>query len=343
MFSNAKLRLLMTLVSFERLGMEDVPGASWVVPSALSSKDIKHIQTTIDQSLEKPIPKDQDPRELLRRKGNSRGDDPSVDVNFGSDSEGEDDLPDGYLFPSNPRSKSNALDELKKRRKKKQNQDDEKEPVDEATLKERRKTRLENARARHAKIKSELYIHASDEESNDEDDQEFFRLEEQRRKDQAERVKKALLTGDLSDKPGKKSGGRKRKSDGAGPQKKRQRRPPGATNGNSDDDNDDDIFMLGVNTNSPASPKEATAGEDTKAAEDVRPTPIDDNLDFDDDLAFNRNRERSGSANDNDTSASKTADATAGNGDEAEDEDAPLTAPGRRRMRAGFVVESDSE
>lgn len=342
MFSNAKLRLLMTLVSFERLGMEDVPGASWVVPSALSSKDIEHTQTTIDQRLEKPIPEDQDPRELLRRKDNSRGDGPSVDVNFGSDSEGEDDLPDGYLFPPNPRSKSNALDELKKKRKKKQNQDDEKESVDEATFEERRKTRLENARAHHAKIKSELYIHASDEESNDEDDQQFFRLEEQRRKDQAERVKKALLTRDLSDKPGKKSGGRKRKSDGAEAQKKRQRRPQSSNNDGSDDDNDDDILMMGVNTGSPASPRETAVGEDNKVNEDVRPTPIDDYLDFDDDLAFNRNRERSGSANDNDASASKTAGAAAGDGDEAEDEDA-RPAPGRRRMRAGFVVESDSE
>lgn len=334
MFSNAKLRLLMTLVKLERLGMEDVAGAQWVVPSVLSSQDLKNTKIIIDQSLDKPISNDNDPRELLRRKygENARGGDTGStgNVNFGSDSEGEDDVPDGFLFPPNLRTKSNALDELKQKRKKKRNQDVEKEPLDDETIEARRQTRLDNARARQAKIKSDLFIHASDEESGD--DEEFFRLEEERRKAQADRVKKALLTGDLGDGPGKKKGGRKRKSDVAGFQSKRQRRPQAEANGGRDGDNDDDILMTGAGD---ASEKESPAG-------DTRPAPIEDDLDFDDDLAFGRDRRRESDSVDQDEMlATKTADTNIVGDDE--DEDAVSTAPGRRRMRAGFVIESDSE
>lgn len=336
MFQNAKLRLLMTLASLERLGMEDVFGASWVVPSALASKDIKNSKTIIDQAIEKPIPEDQDPRELLQRKhpGSTGGNSESMAdfVQFGDESEGEDEVPDGPLFPPNPRSKSNALSELKNKSKKKQNQDGEKEPLDEETLEERRRVRLENAQERQRKIKSNLFIHASDEDSDD--DEEFFRLEEQRGKEQAERIKQALLIGNPSGKPGKKKGGRKRKSDEPRAQSKRQRRPPQSTDDGNSDKDDDDILMMGAGDGSPSSQKEN---------EDTRPMPVEDDIDFDDDLAFSRDREKElGPADHDDTSASKTADAVAGD-DAEEDEDAPPTAPGRRRMRAGFVIESDSE
>lgn len=330
----------MTLVSFERLGMEDVFGASWVVPSALTSKNIQHSKTIINQSIEKPIPEDQDPRELLQRKhpGNTGGNSESMAdfIQFGDESEGEDEVLDGPLFPPNPRSKSNALSELKNKRKKKQNQDGEEEPLDEETLEERRRVRLENAQARQRKIKSNLFIQASDEDSDD--DEEFFRLEEQRGKEQAERIKQALLTGNPSGKPGKKKGGRKRKSDEPRAQSKRQRgQPKGVDDGNSDKDDDDDILMMGVGDGSPSSRKGVSEDEDT------RPMPVEDDLDFDDDLAFSRDREKELSPADHeDTTGSKTADAVAGD-DAEEDEDAPPTASGRRRIRAGFVIESDSE
>ena len=346
MFSNGKLRLLMTVVSFERLGMEDVPGASWVVPSILSSKDISHSKTIIDEAIDKPIPEGQDPREQLRRKavGSGRGDnqDPTVDVTFGSDSEGEDEIPDGYLFPPNPRSKSNALDELKKKRKKKQNDDEDKEPLDEATLEERRRERLDNAQARQAKIKSELYIHASDEDSDEAGDEEFFRLEEKRRKDQADRIKKALLTGDPGGKPGKKKGGRKRTSDehnprSTGTKSKRQRRPPQSVD-DGDSGSDDDILMAGME----AAGSPASVNRDTYGDHNTRPTAAEDDLDLDDDLAFSRNLTRNSSSDNlNDVSTSKPAGAT--NEHDAEDEDDGPPFPGRRRVRAGFVVESDSE
>jgi replication fork protection complex subunit Tof1/Swi1 len=331
MFSNAKLRLLMGLVGFERVGMEDVPGAAWVVPAPLSSKDLRETVSTVNKSLLNPMPEggDEDPRQLLRRKerGSARQSlvQGTLDVNFGSDSEGEDTVPDGPLFPPNPRSKANALDELKKKRKtKKKSKDDaETEPLDDETLEARREARLSNALARQAKIKSDLFIHASDEESDAEADEEFFRLEEERRKKQAENVKKALLTGTLEKAKGKKKGKRKSGAGTTTAEPKRQRRGSGSVS-DAVSDADGDILMAELDALSPGSPQEVSASHGAQD-EDTPITSAVDDMDFDDDLVFSRDRQ---------SKAAPEAD--------ADDEDT-LVVPTRRRMRGGFVIESDSE
>lgn len=328
MFANAKLRLLMSSVGFERLGVEDVPGASWVVPAALTSDDLREKVSPINKALLNPVSEgsEEDPRQLLRRRetGSARqsGVHGPLDVNFGSDSEGEDTVPDGPLFPPNPRSKLNALDELKKKRKKKRKDDTEKEPLDDETLNARRDERLSNALARQAKIKSDLFIHASDEESDEEADKVFFRLEEERRLKQAEDVKRAQLTGTLEKaSKGGKSSVRKRKSDlgiaSNAAEPKRRRRGPGS------DDGDGDILMA---EHSPGSQQLSTT-HDAQADEDTPLTSAEDDFNFDDDLVINRDRQPKAVAAEDDA-----------DGDE---EDTPVA---RRRMRGGFVLdESDSE
>jgi replication fork protection complex subunit Tof1/Swi1 len=77
---------------------------------------------------------------------------------------------------------------------------------------------------------------------------------------------------------------------------------------------------------------------------DTSTTPMEDEPYLDDDLAFSRDREKGielqayGEGN---TSSPKGG----GSASEEEDDDdgRPLAAPGRRRMRAGFVVDSDSD
>ena len=332
MFSNAKLRLLMVLVGFERLGVEDVPGASWVVPSALGSKTLRDTKSVIDNCLEKPFADDneRDPRNLLRRKDNGDMYEGSqralADVDFGSDSEGGE-VPDGPLFPPNPRSKSNALDDLKKKRKKKQ-KDDNREPLDDEVIEARRLKRHKSALDRQAKIRSELYIHASDDETDEEADEEFFRLEEQRRKDQAVRIKKALLLGAVEDpdnQTGKKKAGQKRKSgqsSGNTDEPKRRRPSPQA------ESDDDDIIMTGVD-------RPLSRGSPNKEYDGA--SQSEDDLDLDDDLAFSRDRRKPASPIHSTHSNGANAE-----GDHDED-DEPVIAPSRRRMRGGFVVESDSE
>ncbi|CAG7949048.1 unnamed protein product [Penicillium salamii] len=312
MFSNARLRLLMKIVGFERLGVEDVLGAAWIVPSSLKSEDLRETLSEIRKALETPFSADgdDDPRNQLQKKdrGSGRGDalQGTIDVNFGSESEGED-IPDGPLFPANPRSKASALDELKKKRKKKSKPNAEREPLDDETLEARREARLSNSLSRQAKIKSDLFIHASDEESDAEADKEFFRLEEERRKKQASEVKKALLTGPghSSKGKGKKAAARKRTSDtGAGTDSKRQRR--GSASASAESDADGDIVMA-----------DPDAGSSPSLHAD------EDDLAFDDDLAFSRDRPSKPDVSD-------------------EEEDAPVAST-RRRMRGGFVIDSDSE
>lgn len=337
MFSNAKLRLLMSTVGFERLGLEDVPGASWVVPAALASKELRETVSSINKALLSPVSdgSDDDPRQLLRRKetGSARtsGVHGTLDVNFGSDSEGEDTVPDGPLFPPNPRSKSNALSELKKKRKKTRKNDTEKEPLDDEALEARRESRLSNALARQAKIKSDLFIHASDEETDEEADREFFRLEEERRLKQAESVKKAILTGSLEkNSKGKKASVRKRKGDMSisttAAESKRQRRGSDSAGSEAGSDANGDILMAELDAQSPGSQQISTShgAQD----EDTSVTSAEDDWNFEDDLTFSRD------------SRSKTT--TAENDIGGDEEDTPV-APSRRRMRGGFVIDSDSE
>ncbi|KAJ5108811.1 hypothetical protein N7456_005486 [Penicillium angulare] len=341
MFANAKLRLLMGLVGFERLGVEDVPGASWVIPPNLTASDMRESISNIHQTIVNPIPEgtDEDPRTLLKRRetnsGRTSGIHENLGVNFGSESEGEDVVPDGILFPPNPRSKSNALDDLKKKRKKKSKKDDEAEhePLDDETLEARRQSRLTNALARQQKIKSDLFIHASDEESDAEGDKEFFRLEEERRKAQAENVKHALLTGivEKSTAKGKKKASvRKRKSDegiSAAGKSKRQRRGSDSAGSDLESDGDDDILMADVQDQSPRSQQEVSTSHGAGEDEDTPLTSAEDDMDFDDDLAFSRNPLPKPSESKNDS--------------DDELENAPVVTS--RRMRGGFVLDSDSE
>ncbi|THC95771.1 hypothetical protein EYZ11_004768 [Aspergillus tanneri] len=336
MFSNAKLRLLMTLVKLERLGVEDVPGASWIVPASLSSKDLQDMKSIIDRCLDDPMTGDleNDPREMLRRKypskSNNSRNQTTLGADFGSESEGED-LP---LFPPNPRSKTKELDQPKKNRKKR-NEDADQEPLDEEALEARRQKRLENTRDRQAKIKSNLYVHASDEETDEDADKQFFILEEKRRKNQAERVRKALLSGAVQETDTRASKGKRRKKRQSGnhtpgspdTSSKRQRRAHPATWM----DQDNDVVKSSTEVRSPGSPQEFSPNLDAEG-----------DLEFDDDLAFSRNRNHApespahgknvGSSN-TEASAEKEEDY----------DDRPVAVPARRRIRGGFVIDSDTE
>ncbi|KAI2792183.1 Topoisomerase 1-associated factor 1 [Penicillium oxalicum] len=334
MFSNPKLRLLMESVGFERLGQEDVRGAQWVVPANITCGELHESISAINKAILNPMLEgsDEDPRQLLRRKETSSARASlapgTLDVNFGDDSEGEDVVPDGPLFPPNLRTKSNALDELKQKRKKKsrKNQDDEMEaePLDDALLEERRQARLAAALARQNKIKSDLFIHASDDETDEEADREFFRMEENRRREQAINVTKAMMLGDALQKDAEKNGAshtkkpsaRKRKNDSTATQPKRRRKSL------SDSDEDDDILMADPDEMSPDSAPEDLPARDTSL------TSAEDEMNFDDDLVFSRDR------------AAKAAALVIDAG--SDDEDTPV-APSNRRTRGGFVIDSDSD
>lgn len=315
-------------------------GSSWVVPSSLDSETLFSIVSSIEKGLENPVTEIDglDPREQIRRVPTAEPKEThqtTLDVDFGSESEGEDAIPDGPLFPPNIRSKSNALKELKEKRKKRSKRDDnDKEPLDDATLEERRRVREENARARQAKIKSDLFIHDSDDESDEEADKEFFEREEAVRKAQDQRVREAInkaLEEDASNKQSKKKKPTRRKrrsmendqsdkdteSEG---QKKRRITVGGFEM--SDNDEDDDVLMTG--TNGDLGSRGASTSQGVE--EDDSPSISTEQEEWDLDKELEQE---------------KSAAVVVTHDDDSE-EDGPV-AGNRRRARAGFVIESDSE
>ncbi|EEQ85423.2 Topoisomerase 1-associated factor 1 [Blastomyces dermatitidis] len=363
MFKNGRFRLLMTLAGFERLGVEDTLDSSWIIPSSLSAKTLEETQKSVEKHSENP-PTEFDglePRDLLRRKRDvdttmpSHGR-PQGEVDFGNDSEGEDDI-DGILFPPNLRIRTGTLDELKKKRLRrgKKNKEDGDGP-DEAALEARRLARQANALERQRKIKSSLYINASDEESDEEADREFFAREEERRKNQARRIKQALLSGTAGgDKAtGQKSSskGRKRKSTANGDENnKRQRSDPlldsddedNAINiDNPEDDDDEDVMMATQETPSSSSETESIsmAQPERRSENTTPPTSTERNPIFgmNDDDYFDNPFYFASLADKDKTGGDK------GVGSDGREEEEQVKMPARqRRMLGAFIIDSDSE
>lgn len=205
MFKDNKLRLLMTLAGFERLGIDDEPGATWIIPSSLCAEKLRETQETIERHLNNPVMEygDEDPmtaEEMLRRASALK----TRRAEYDDESEGDGIVSDGeeeFLFPAggptNKNQKSAALEELKKKRRKRRTKssDDGAGDIDDETREARQKARKVAELEKRRKIKSNLYVRDSDEESNEEVDREFFDREEQRRKGQAAKVQEVLRAG----------------------------------------------------------------------------------------------------------------------------------------------------
>ncbi len=201
MFKDSKLRLLMTLAGFERLGMDDDPGATWIIPSSFSSQQLKEKAEAVEKH--ELNPKTQygnddnpiGPRDLLCPKVQTRSraeyDDDSGDNGIDDDDE------EGFLFPAGGPTihKADALNSLKKSRQRKRKDIDGEPDLDDET-REARKHARENANLeKRRKIKSDLFVHDSDEDDDDERDRQFFAQEEERRKGQSMKVLDALRSG----------------------------------------------------------------------------------------------------------------------------------------------------
>ncbi|PGH13575.1 hypothetical protein AJ79_03568 [Helicocarpus griseus UAMH5409] len=343
MFKNGRLRLLMTLVGLERLGVEDTLNSSWIIPSTIPAKTLEERQKSIEKHSENP-PTEFDglePRDLLRRKrkvdptSSSIREQVSGAIDFGNDSEGEDDI-DGILFPPNLRSRSDTLDELKKRRLKrgkKRNREDGEGPSEEV-LEARRLARQANALERQRKIKSSLYINASDDESDEEADKEFFAREEERRKNQAKRIKQALLFGIPDDKNKGSSGkGRKRKSAAKDNEsEKRRRSDPILSDSNEDDEIDiEDTLMV---TQGPSSPSES-AGPERADDDTTPPTSTEFNTIF--------GMSEEDYYHDNPFYFSSLVDKEKDKGGDEEEDEAPVKPVREPRRYGAFIIDSDTE
>ena len=221
MFKMAKLRLLMTLCGWERLGVEDEAGAAWIIPSSMLSTELWHLKEIIARyqsqfitefGEDEPRP----PEEWIRRKAP----DAAKRAEYDDDSDGSLGIGSGeeFLYPAGGPTnihdkKEKTLNALKKRHRRRHLDDSEEGGLDDAALEAKRKSREQAELERRRKIKSEEFIHDSDDDTDEERDQQFFAREETRRIGQSNKVMEALAAGRVY-KTARGEGGSKRKRKG---------------------------------------------------------------------------------------------------------------------------------
>ncbi|KAI5240666.1 timeless-domain-containing protein [Aureobasidium subglaciale] len=218
LFKDKFLRLLLKLLSLDRLGENDDPDASWIVPSSVPSSLLLSNLALI-RKFEFDLPTFEGgvaPESLLRSKSaaglHARADRSAVASAVNSDDEGDtlsdlDDQAAALFEPGGPTSR--PADYEKPRSKKILLQRKVPELTEDERLL-RAQERDAREREKNAKVKSALRITDSDDEDDAEKDAKFFALEEQRRKKISGVIRNALLN-EVDDSAGQK-GKRKAKA-----------------------------------------------------------------------------------------------------------------------------------
>ena len=223
LFKDKHLRLLLTTLGVQRLGTAEDTEASWIVPPEVSAENLRAlIKGVKDAEFDPPtFEEGKGPGDLVRNRsaGNKaekkRG---AADFDDGDDEDGSGgDIDDALLFPPNLREHGggDALRPAKRRRLTARNKGRE---LTEEEVAEREAAKARREREKSGKIKSALFVTASDDESDDERDAVFFRMEEERRVKTAGVIRREML----ADRGGQGKGA-KRKSV-VGKRKKRKAR-----------------------------------------------------------------------------------------------------------------------
>ncbi|KAF2852181.1 drug resistance protein MdrA [Plenodomus tracheiphilus IPT5] len=336
MFKDNKLRLLMNLVGFTRLGENHDPDAAWVIPSSLTSTQLQEAIDLI-RKFEFDPPSYEDgkgPEDLLRSKAVAARRS-TRRAEFDDDSDGIDNQEEqdfGEYAPLGPttRQPDEPRKKLIRRRRARTPVELDEEEMDrraEARRKKEAKKKLEE--------KSTAFVHDSDDEDWDEEkDAVFFAREERIRKETQEAFKRSLVLGSIEPVASKK-----RKADEPAKGSKRKKNPPkrrGAFDDSEDDEVEDAVSSRAASEEVGNALNEDSAGEDEDtdtplSSQHAAPATISD-----DDTP----RKPSSAAR---TTTSK--DVPMSDADEEEDDDvAPVARrPAARGTRAGFVIDSDSE
>ncbi|RYN57733.1 Topoisomerase 1-associated factor 1 [Alternaria tenuissima] len=333
MFKDNKLRLLMNLVGFERLGEHHDPDAAWIIPSLLTSTKLQEAIDLIRKfEFDPPTYEDgKAPEDMLRSKA-AAARRSTRRAEFDDDSDGIDrDLEEedhGEYAKGGPTTRNADTDAPRKILKRRRRQ---KTPVelDEEEQDRRAEARRKKEIEKQAKALSTMYVHDSDDEDWDaEKDAAFFAREQAIREENLKVFKKSLVLGTVEPAV---SEGKKRKADATIKKSKRSKKK--ALFEDSDDDMED-----------AESSQAASMAEDNEDEDDVGEGTTDTPL-------SSQNANAMTAESDTDTprkpasSSAKAMDTAMAETDTDDDEDdAPVArraAP--RNTRAGFVIDSDSE
>jgi replication fork protection complex subunit Tof1/Swi1 len=340
----------MTLIGFQRLGENDDPDSSWIIPSSLSADQLKQSLDLI-KKFEFSPPVFDDGREagdFIRRKSAGANSSRRKAV-FDDEDDGIDDDHDDedLMFPAGgptAMKKSEALAALKKiRRRRKEGSEEEDRGLTDEQLKARADARRERELEKNRKIKSELYVRDSDEESDAERDKIFFEQEEKLRQRSKITIMKELL-------------GIGKLKDMSAETKTRKRLSSAVTSGSDDDDalasrsrkrqssaisidSDDDVAEPHRRSSSTARHN----ASDESMEEEATDTPMSSPH-----IRSSQSKRRKLSSEDEESTSETVKDslknATSMQVDEDEtDEDVPVARPARQRVRAGFIIDSSDE
>jgi replication fork protection complex subunit Tof1/Swi1 len=346
MFKNGHLRLLMGLVGMERLapGLDETPDSTWVIPSGITSDQLKESIELINKAEFSPpvFEENVSAEDQLRRKTA-----PRKRAVYDDDDGLIDDDEDGPLFPLGGPTARKVVDgdkAPKKTRRRRRKGTDELEEVDDEVLNERARKRRERELAKARKIKSELYVHPSDDETDNEWSGEFMAREEAEyqkiQQDLSSTLKRLLAeSGDEGHGEGgasQKAAQKKKKA----PAKSRKRKSEVITV-DSDDTSAEDTAGSSVAKSRKRTKKGAAARIDSSDEEEMGPSQStadkSDNEMATDDTPLSSSPHANGE---------KSSRLVGPDADEDEDEDdEPLPAPAKRRPRvtAGFLVDSSDE
>ncbi|KAH7046053.1 timeless protein-domain-containing protein [Macrophomina phaseolina] len=327
LFKDNKLRLLLKILGFMRTGLEEDPDGSWIIPSALTSEELRENERSIQQAEWEPpsFGEDKSAEDMIRTKRQR--------VTLRGDPDDEDDGPDALdalddeeLFPAGgpTATRAEALKELKRKRSRRKRTVSE-EP-DDAEKERRRELRRQRELEKRRKIKSELFVHSSDEETDEEADREFFAAEEERRKKTAGKIARALISASIHE-----TASKKRKS--INNAKKSRKRRKGPESGSEDD--------------GPAPESRSSSEEPVSRLRIVSDDEQEEDEDSNTPLSSQhaaRDAAKETSAEAASPAIKDRSDVAMQDADDAEDDEVPVRKAVRRgNVRAGFLVDSDSE
>ncbi|KAF1959839.1 timeless-domain-containing protein [Byssothecium circinans] len=314
MFKDNKLRLLMNLVGFTRLGAHDDPEATWIIPSSLTSAELQEAVDLIRKfEFDPPIYEDgKGPEDMLRSKAAAARrsarrvdfDDDSDGIDHDSEEDRGEYAADG---PTARKGDGTARKKLKRRRAHTPVELNDEEREQRALA--RRQKDLE----KQQKIKSTMFVHDSDDEDDEERDAEFFAREEALRMNTNAAIKKTLALGTME------TSSKKRKADENSEEVPKRRKTPPKRKGPFDSDESED----------------EEAENDSSRTQSVEPRTVLD--------------ESENEATDTPLSSQpalvKGQDVVMVDADDNEEEDDArvVRRPAARNTRAGFIIDSDSE
>jgi replication fork protection complex subunit Tof1/Swi1 len=333
LFKDGRLRLLLMLLGLQRISEDDDPDVTWVIPSSMTAAELQEALSLIQKFVANPpvYDDDKEAEDFIRRKSLAQ---PRRAAYDDDDSELDDLTEADFLFPAGGPTvrKSDALENLKMKRRRRINEDDD--GLTEEQREERRKARHRANMEKLAKIKSDLFVHDSDDTSDEDRDREFFAQEERRRRENALRIVRQARAANASDSDKSASKRKKRKGDGTEKLGLKKRRTMAGWA--SDSENDSPAASSGSST--PSLSHQLVELDNDNVTED---TPIS-SLHLGSSQTMQLGREGRAASTESDATTSKWKDVSM-HAITDEEEEAPISTVVSRRGRAGFVIESDSE